>query len=275
VTEQAKSGNIQIPATDVATRHPKGVSTVENAIAVLKALPTKEPALGVNEIARRVKLHKSTVSRILATLERHGFIQRNADNGRVSLGFGLITLVSPLLANLDVVKIGGPLLDRLVVECGESVSLSMWSGSEVVMVAQTIGDRAVTHVARHGGRVPGHCTAGGKALLANLPKQELESFLANDLRRYTPNTITDREQLLHQLGEIRTRGYAINDQEHDLESCGIAACVRNARGAVIAVLSAAVPKHRFLEHNQAQLIEIIMRYAIELSARMGYRDSND
>ena len=206
------------------------VSTVEHAIAVLQALSTKDTAPGVNEIARRIGLHKSTVSRILATLERHGFVERNADNGRIALGMGLVTLVSPLLANLDVVKAGRPILDRLAAEIGETVSLSIWSGNEMVMVEQTLGASTVAHIARHGGRVPGHCTAGGKAFLANLPNDELEAFLRGELAQYTRNTITDPEALRRQLHDIRTKGYAINDQEHDLESCGVAACVRNARG---------------------------------------------
>ncbi len=262
--------NNPVAPTDAAGRRRQGMSTVEKTIAVLKALPTKEPALGVNEIARRVGFHKSSVSRILATLEHHGFVERDAESGRVSLGFGLVALTSPLLANMDVVKIGRPALDRLAIECGETASLSIWSGDEVVLVEQTMGNRAVAHVARHGGRVPGHCTAGGKALLAHLSDEDLEKFLANKLPRFTPNTITDPDQLRHQLVEIRARGYALNDQEHDLESCGVAACVYNARGKVIAVLTAAVPKHRFLKHHQQDLITIIVRYANELSARLGY-----
>lgn len=258
--------------SDAADRRPQParVSTVEHAIAVLKMLPAKDCALGVNEIARRVGLHKSTVSRLLATLERHGFVARSPDNGGVSLGISLVALASPLIANMDLVKAGRPILDRLADECGETVSLSIWTGDEAVMVEQTMGARAVTHIARHGGRVPGHCTASGKVLLANLPAAEQKAYFAKELVGYTPNTIVSPEALRRQFAEIRARGYAINDQEYDLESCGVAAGVRNARGAVISALAAAVPKHRFSERHQAELVRDIMRCADELSARMGY-----
>src|SRR3990172_8475448 len=105
------------------------VAAVSHAIAILGTIHTAGRSSRVNEIARRVRLHKSTVSRLLATLESHGFVERNAENGTFALGVSLVALVGPLLANLDVVKMARPVLQAMALESGETVCVAMWKGN--------------------------------------------------------------------------------------------------------------------------------------------------
>ncbi|MFI5011791.1 MAG: IclR family transcriptional regulator [Hyphomicrobiales bacterium] len=247
-----------------------GVAAVNHAITLLKALPSNGGSLGVNELSRRVGLHKSTVSRLLSTLGQHEFIERNGGNGQINLGIGLIALVSPLLGKLDVVKAAKPILDMVARETGETASLALWSGHEAVMVEQTLGSRAVVHYAWPGKCVPAHTTAAGKAFLAHLPAAVLDKVLASGLKRHTPFSIVEPAALLCELDDVRRCGFAGNDQENELESCGIASIVRNFRGEPAAALTVAVPKHRFDAQQRDAIIVAVLRAADQLSRRLGY-----
>jgi DNA-binding IclR family transcriptional regulator len=132
------------------------------------------------------------------------------------------------------------------------------------------GARAFAHYARPGQTVPAHCTAAGKAFLAHLPGSDVDRICSRRLERYTEFTLTSRTALLKELEKIRQCGYAINDQEYETESCGVAAVVRNFRGEVVAALTAAVPKHRFDRSRRQPLIDLIMSNAAEFSKKLGY-----
>ena len=246
------------------------VAAVTHAITLLKALPTNGEKIGVNELARRVGLHKSTVSRLLTTLGEHELIERHGETGHINLGIGLLAMVSPLLGRLDAVKAAKPILDIVAQETGETASLALWSGHEAVMMEQTLGARAVMHYAWPGKCVPAHTTAVGKVFLAHLPPASLDKVLAAGLKRHTSFSVTDPAELKRELQQIRALGFADNDQENELESCGIASIVRNFRGDPAAALTVAVPKHRFELHQKKAIISSVLRGAEKLSRRLGY-----
>jgi DNA-binding IclR family transcriptional regulator len=253
------------------TRKPfSHVAAVTHAITLLKALPTNGETIGVNELARRVGLHKSTVSRLLSTLGEHEFVERHPDNGSINLGIGLLAMVSPLLGRLDAVKAAKPILDIVAEETGETASLALWSGHEAVMMEQTLGARAVMHYAWPGKCVPAHTTAVGKVFLAHLPPAALDKVLTAGLKRHTSFSITDPARLRRELERIRARGFADNDQENELESCGIASIIRNFRGEPAAALTVAVPKHRFEPHQKKVIIASVLAGAEKLSRRLGF-----
>ena len=249
-----------------------GVAAVHHAIALLKALPSNGASIGVNEVARRIGLHKSTVSRLVTTLGQHDFVARNTEGNGITLGMGLIALASPLLGKLDASKLAKPLLDLVARETGETCILALWSGTEAVMAEQTLGSRAVVHYAWPGKCVPAHTTAAGKVFIAHLPSA-LENVIARGLPRQTRFSVTDPARLRRELVQIRSRGYAVNDQENELESCGVAAIVRNLRGEPCAALTVAVPKHRFRPDQREAIADVVTRAARDLSRRLGYTDT--
>lgn len=246
-----------------------GVAAARHAIDVLRCFTARSPLLGVNEIARHTALNKSTVSRLLATLEEAEFVERCPDTGRFFLGIGLITVAAPALAGLDLIKLARPVLRRLAEECGETVSIGLWRDPDVIMVEQVLGGRPVTHVIRAGDRVPAHCTAAGKIFLAYLPAADCKLFRRGSLRRFTPHTITDRAQIQAHCAAVRERGFATNDEEYEPESCGVATPIRAANDVVIATLTAAVPKHRFSAEQQGALVRLLCDNANNLSRRLG------
>lgn len=256
---------------DVAVVEGGPIASVGTAIALLKALPADGTHLGVNELARRLGLHKSKVSRLLSTLARHDFVDRDPRNGRFALGVGLIALVGPMLGRLDVAKVAKPVLDDIARETGETAFIALWGGEEAVMVEQTIGTRAVVHYSWPGKSVPAHTTAAGKVFLAFLGEAMVKRALEGRLARRTPATITSRAALMAELAHVRARGYAINDEENERESCGIAAPVSNFRGDVVAALTLAIPKHRFV--GQLKTVpDAVVRAAREVSRRLGCTD---
>src|SRR3954451_3022163 len=130
----------------------KGASVIVNAIAVLRSFTADEPLLGVTEIANRVGLHKSTVSRILATFEQENLVERDEDTRRYRLGLGLIAVAGPLLAELEERRVAYPVLRELTELTGETSALMMWNGPESMDVAQIPTRQQVKHTAPLGAR---------------------------------------------------------------------------------------------------------------------------
>jgi DNA-binding IclR family transcriptional regulator len=246
-----------------------GIASVQAAIAVMKALPADGGTIGVNQLARQLGMHKSKVSRLLATMEGHDFVQRDRQTGQVSLGLGLVALVSPLLGRLDIAKLAKPSLNAIAQETGETALVAQWCGRDVVMLDQTIGTRAIVHYSWPGKSVPAHTTAAGKVLLAFLPPDERDHALGQPLRPLTRFSITDPAKLRAELARVARRGHAQQDEENELDSCGVAAPVRNFRGEVVAAVTLAMPKTRF-EGQAARVTRAVVRAAEEVSRRLGW-----
>ena len=155
---------------DAGNGDARGASVIVNAIAVLRSFTADEPMLGVTEIASRVGLHKSTVSRILATFEQEHLVERDPDTRRFRLGMGLIAVAGPLLAELEERRVAYPVLRELTERTGETSALMVWNGTESMCVEQIASRQQVKHTAPLGARynecpqrlgpdLPGHRTA--------------------------------------------------------------------------------------------------------------------
>jgi DNA-binding IclR family transcriptional regulator len=249
---------------------PPRIAAIQHAIAVLSAFSAGEPLLGVNEIARRIRLHKSTVSRILATLQDAHLVERDPASGRFTLGAGIVALAGPLLANLNVREVAQPYLRQLADETGESVSLSIWNHGEAVNVDQVFGPGLIQHIAPVGSRNPAHCTATGKLFLACAPPDEVRAILGRGFPRFTERTIGDAETLLLELERVRTNGYAINDRELADNLIAVAAPVRDHRGQVVAAVGVSAPAFGDVPARLDQFAVLVKATAAGISRRLGY-----
>jgi DNA-binding IclR family transcriptional regulator len=246
-----------------------GVAAVHHVADILQVLRDSAMPLGVNEIARRVSMHKSTVSRVLATLEHRGFVEREGDGVRFKLGIGLISLIGPLLANLDLVSVGRPILATLAAETGETAGTCIWSGRSAVMLDEVRGSQAVAHYVQPGRPMPAHCSAGGKCFLAHMDEEHLNAYLAEPLMLVTPYSITDPGILREELARVLVQGHAVNVEELEADSCAVAAPIANVHGRVVAALLLAVPKFRFNKAARAKLTEAAAAAAATFTTRMG------
>lgn len=249
-----------------------GIRAVERALAILRAFTAAAPELSVSELARAVGLHKSTVHRLLATLERTGFVAQDAASRRYRLGLPLFELGSLVVNTMELRRLARPHLEEIHRACGETVHLGMLDEGEVVYIDKIESTRRVRMYSQVGRRAPAHCTALGKVLLAYLPDAALTELIdRRGLRRYTSSTITSPKELRDHCALIRRQGYALDAGEHEeLIQCAAAPIADHTGRAVAAVsvtsVSAAMDRHRIAEYAG-----FVMDAARRISEALGYQ----
>jgi DNA-binding IclR family transcriptional regulator len=245
-----------------------GTSALHIGIYVLQAFSREEPVLGVNEISRRLQLHKSTVSRILATLEETSLVERDPASGRFRLGIGVIALAGPMLANMDVRRVARPFLEELSRESGETVVLTVWSVQETISVEQAASPLKVKHTSPVGTRYPEHASSSVRVFLAENP-EEAQKFVDRGLERLTELTTVDPNAFLEDLRQVLESGYAVNDGETSLEETGISAPVRDDRDRVIAAVLLTAPRYRVPADRIESLGQMVKHAAERISIHLG------
>lgn len=247
------------------------VQSVERAIAILKAFSAEEPELGVGELSRRLQLPKSTVFRLLQTLEAGGLISQNPETGQYRLGVDLIALAGNVLAFADVRSVARPHLRRLADSLQETVNLSILDRNQVINLEQFVGgDRLVMRVGWVGRRMPVHAVSSGKAILAFLPPDEVEALLREPLVALTPHTITDPDVLRAELQHIREQGYAIALEELEEGLHALSAPVWNHEGRVVASVSVSGPAYRLTEERLHAIAPEVLHTTHQISTELGY-----
>ncbi|MTD57381.1 IclR family transcriptional regulator [Amycolatopsis pithecellobii] len=214
--------------------------SLDRGLSVLDALA--EGADTLDALADRLGVHKSTVLRLLRTLEAHHFVRREGVR-YYRLGSALFDLASRALESSDVRRSAAPALAELNARTGHTVHLATYEDGEVVYVDKYEGRHSVRMYSRIGKRAPVHCTAVGKVLVSALgPDRRAEVAHAIDYPALTGNTITDPVAYLAELERVAEQGYAVDNAEHeDFIHC-LAAPVRGPGGTVLAAVSLSVPK---------------------------------
>jgi DNA-binding IclR family transcriptional regulator len=247
------------------------VQVLDRAVGILQTLADAHSDLGPAEIADRLSLHKSTIHRLLASLERYGYIRKQPGNGKYGLGLKLFELGSRAVARLDLHGYARPILEELVTQTGETAHLAVMDRGQMVSVVIAESPRTVRTPATVGRRTPMHCTAVGKAMLAALPEPALTAFLEDQpLRAYTRKTLTTPAALAMDLDRIRKRRYAVDDQEIEEGLRCVGAAVRNHSGDVVASISIAGPAFRIGRARIPALGRVVVAAADRLSANLGY-----
>jgi DNA-binding IclR family transcriptional regulator len=264
---------LQQPQSEIPTTPPKRretIGAVEHAIDLLRCLSEVGSSLGINEIARRLGLHKSSVSRLAATLENARLVHRDPVSGRLSLGMGLVALAAPVLAGFEVRDLVRPFLEKLAAQTGETVSFSIWDGWEAVSIEQVSGSNSIRAFSRPGHRNPGHATASGKVLLAHMGDAAIEAYCSNGLHRFTDRTVIDRPSLLAELAHARETGYAVNLGEFESDVGAISAIAFDRDTRPIGAITATVPMYRLSDTRQRELAEVVRICASDFSIQMGW-----
>jgi DNA-binding IclR family transcriptional regulator len=247
----------------------RSASVIVNVIEVLRCFTVDEPLLGVTEIAARVGLHKSSISRILATLETENIVERDEPTRKYRLGLGLIAVAGPLLANLDVRRVSFPVLQDLSERTGETAVLTIWDGAESVSVEQIPSRHLVKHTSPMGSRYNTALSASVQAFLAHEPEARVRQLIVSGRVQLHGKDDAAIEAYLARLDGVRERGYAVNHGETSIEEVGIAAPVRDHRGAVVAAVLVAAPYYRVTEDVLDSLGVACRRAASEVGARLG------
>ncbi|WP_430297136.1 IclR family transcriptional regulator [Sinomonas sp. B1-1] len=255
---------------------PQGAAaSLLNGLGVLEAFSIEKPVLGVTEIAQRVGLHKSTVSRILAGLAEAGYVQRDEASGRYRLGLGLLALSGPLLADLDVRRAALPYLEELTERTGETSALAVWNGEEAIVVEQVPSPHQVKHTASIGTRYNKFASSSVQVFLAGLTPDAARDLLASGAvvlpgaHDGGPQTAAAR-RALDVLTTVAADGVAVNDGATTPEEFGVSAPVWDYRGRMVGCVTASAPRSRAQGEVAERLAEAVVETAGRVSARLGY-----
>ena len=218
------------------------VQSLERAFAILDEV-AQRPA-GVTAIAERVRLPKSTVARLLATLEDVDAVER-FDGTRWRIGPGVTALTAAASPERSLISIARPFLVDLVSELGEDAGLGLPDGNEILYVDQVESDNPVQVRDWTGTRAPMHAVPSGLVLLAEWPEDALAAYLRAELASLTRRTETDPPRLRKRLATARTVGYAWGLEEFADGIDSVAAPIRDARGKAVAAVHVHGPAYRF------------------------------
>lgn len=244
---------------------------VERVFAVLGVMATAEGA-SVTQIAQQTGLAKSTVSRICATLEQLGMVERRADGAPAGRGFkigpGLVALVAHVPQVVTLTAIAQPYLQELQKAIGESVALTLPEGDNAYVVSQITSQQAIQVRDWTGIRIPMYAQSTGRVFLAERSAEALERYLLQPLRSYTRQTVTAPAQLRLVLAQVRAQGYAWVFEEFEEGLTALAVPVHDAEGRVVAAVNVFGPSFRFpAAGQQATVTALALQSAQQITAR--------
>jgi IclR family transcriptional regulator, KDG regulon repressor len=245
----------------------------DRTLAALEALGDELGGLGVTDLGRRLGVDKSTAHRLLGTMAARGFVRLNPHTQRYQLGLRLVALGAIAARGVDLTDVARPVIETLRDETGEATSLAVYSEGEAIFLAKATSDRALTVNHGVGTRMPAHCSALGKVLLAgHRDPEEFDRVIAQrGLAPNTPRSISDAEVLRHHLKMVTARGWALDDEEFALGLRCMAAPVRDAAGDVVAAVGLSGPTNRVSHERVEALAERVRWASTTLSEQLGYR----
>jgi len=249
-----------------------GVPAVIKAVRLLDALATAREPLTLTALAGELKLPKSTLHALCATLVQTGLVRR-FENGTYHLGLHVVDLSHALLARTDLTTEFARVWDSLALLPEETIILSVLDGADVVYVACRNGTRPLGVNFRIGMRLPANCTASGKALLSTLPQRRvLELGRAHGFAALTRKSVTDPRRLLKQLAEVRKRGYSVDDEGTGDGMICFGAPVFGAGAAhAVAGVGVSLVKAATSARDRTLAIQAVRKLAATLSDRLGAR----
>jgi DNA-binding IclR family transcriptional regulator len=250
------------------------VKSATRALDVLELLAARPEAMSHGEIARALRIPKSSLTDLLATLEhRHYVVREGAGTAeRMRLGPAVLGLAGVLLRRTDVTRLAQPVIAALMARTGESAALVLRDGAEVVVVCKENCNQPILYSLQLGERGPVNASAGGKAILGLLPEAEAEAILAaGPLPRLTALTLTEPAALKRDLAAVARGGIAYSREEMIEGIVAMGHAVLDATGRPCAGLSVGVPKVRFTREKEALLAEALREAAAEISGMLGWQ----
>jgi len=239
-------------------------------VALLDAIAANHGTASLKYLSADTGLHTSTAFRILAALQIHGLVERDG-NGAYCYGPKLRAYSNRVRVGTDLRTEALPILNQLRDDTGETVNLTVREGDEVVYMERALSNRMMRVEQVIGSRAPLHVTAVGKLMLAENGRQAFIDYAERSgLPRYSPNTITDVNQLIDEANEALANGFARDNEEAELGVACIGVLIRDANNAVVAGLSISAPRER----HQSHWVDLLKEAGKRISVRMGYVESS-
>lgn len=248
-----------------------GTQAIRRAVAVLEAFGDDRPAWSVSELATAVGLNRTTVYRLLAALESVEYIARDSAADAYRLGSGLIALGARAQRANPVRLCARPELEALAASTGETATLELLSGQEMVIIDEIPGEYVTSGSQHIGSRWPVYATSTGKAILAHLPPGALARVLAQPFRPLTAHTLIDAEQLRACLAEQRRAGFAVATEELEIGFVAVGAALLDAGGHPVAAISLGGTRARLTDARVPAIGRLVRAAAGRISHQLGYR----
>jgi IclR family acetate operon transcriptional repressor len=248
----------------------EGVQSLARALSILNVLAENDEGLTLKALAAKTALPPSSAHRLLTTLQRQRFVRFDPSSMSWHVGVQAFVVGGAFARSRDVVALARPHMRRLMEKTGETVNLYVLSGDEAICMAQVQSPQMIRAISRPGGAVGMHRSAAGKALLAHMPKAEVDGIVAKrGLSRSTRNTIVSLRRLRAELAQTRERGFALDNEEFAPGLRCIAAPIFDESGAAHAAVSIAGPVARITEARLPALAELVAAAGLSITREMG------
>ena len=249
------------------------IQSVSHALDILESFTKTEDELGVTELSKRLGLHKNNVFRLLATLEHRGYIDQNKVTESYRLGPKTLQIGAIFIDQRECRRQARPVLESLMAATGETAVVAVLRADKVIFMDSVETNRTVRAASRIGAMLPAHCTAVGKAQLAFLPTAEIERLYPElELPILTLRTLKTRDALLNDLKTIREKGYAIENEECELDVKSIAAPVRDFSKNIVAAVGIVAPATRLTNDRieKDEIAALLRNSVTTLSVKLGF-----
>ena len=251
------------------------IKSLERASDVLNCFKLSEPVKSLKQLSEETGLHKSTVFRMLETLEMIGWVRKDLKTGLYRLGFGIFELGAKAVNGLDFYKESLPHLEELVKDTEQSAHLVINDSGEALYLNKVeCPGSIITQPSQIGLRFPMHCTAVGKVLLSFMDEKIANEIIdIKGLKKITDNTLSTKEDLLEELKKIREMGYALDNEEIQPGLRCVAAPIRDYSGRVVAAISVSGMISNMSEQRLPHIIDKVISTANRISLDLGCRQN--
>jgi len=252
------------------------INSILRASNVLRCFLGEKSHFKISDLARQLKLDRSTTYRILLSLEKCGLVEKDQKTGEYSLGLSTFEIGNTYLRRVDFIKASNPIMTELAMKVQETVHLAVLSDTEIVYVDKVDSPRTLGVMSKIGQRGPVYCTALGKVLLAFQPENEQSRIIRKTrLTPFTPRTITSKQKLVEELKVIRKQGYSLDHREIEQEVECIGAPIQDHIGNVIAALSISGPQRKIGTPQEKHFIAEVVNAAALISSKLGYAEAKE
>lgn len=249
------------------------VQSVDRSLSILEVLSDYENGLGITEISEKVKLHKSTVHRLLATLIYKGYVKQQDKDNKYKLTLKLFELGNKKIQKMDLVAVAKPYLKELVEKTNEVAHLVVTEDTEIIYVGKEESQNTIRTHSTIGDRRPLYCTAVGKSILSYMEDDKIqEIWNKSNVQKLTEYTITDFDEFKEYLNKVRKNGYAVDEQENEIGVRCVGASIFDYKGEVCGAISISGSIITFTEEKLQDFSNFIIEYSHKISKELGYRE---
>jgi DNA-binding IclR family transcriptional regulator len=249
------------------------ITALQRGLRLLHLFSESPRGLTAKQVAALSRLPVSTVHRFLANLVTAGFLNRDGE-GTHHLGIACFSIGQAAVGQLDIRRLSLPYLRELNQQTRETIHLTVRHGLSAVYVEKLDSPEPVRIHSRIGAAVPLHCTAVGKVMLAYMPPEEQDRIISQiDLKRLTPNSVGNVQELKTELYRVRKNGYACDLEEHELHIRCVAAPIWDHTGSVQSSVSITAPTLRMPVTRLRQLAPLIQAAGLNISTELGYQSA--